>query len=85
MKHQERARLWFEQGQQDLLMARRNVEIGGYYVSAFLAQQAVEKFLKAAHALETGKIPRTHYLDELARALDLPTELYRAILSLMPD
>ncbi len=58
-------------------MARKNLDIEGYYVAAFLAQQAVEKLLKAAYILEGRRVPKTHYLDELARPLAVPEDLYR--------
>jgi len=66
-------------------MARKNLDIEGYYVAAFLAQQAVEKLLKAAYILEGRRVPKTHYLDELARPLAVPEDLYRDLLSLTPD
>ncbi len=85
MPWNERARLWYAQAMRDLEMARRNLAIEGYYVAAFLAQQAVEKLLKAAHVLEGKRVPRTHYIDELARALNVPLEVYRSLLSLVSD
>jgi len=66
---------WFKQARHDLEMAEKNISIGGYDVSAFLAHQAVEKLLKAIFVLEGEKIPRIHYIDELAHQLDLPEEI----------
>ncbi|HID24194.1 MAG TPA: HEPN domain-containing protein [Planctomycetaceae bacterium] len=81
----EIARRWYRQAVHDLQMAERNVLIGGYDVAAFLAHQAVEKLLKAAFAMEDKSIPRTHYIDELARRLHLPGDLTDALLELTPD
>jgi HEPN domain-containing protein len=39
---------WLQQALHDLAMAEKNISIGGYDVSAFLAQQAVEKLMKAS-------------------------------------
>lgn len=62
---------WFKQAHHDLEMAEKNISIGGYDVSAFLAHQSVEKLLKAIFAVEGKKIPKIHYIDELARKLDV--------------
>jgi HEPN domain-containing protein len=59
----------------DLEMAEKNISIGGYDVSAFLAHQSVEKLLKAIFAVEGKKIPKIHYIDELARKLDISEEV----------
>ena len=59
--------------------------IGGYDVSAFLAHQSVEKLLKAIFAVKGRKIPRTHYIDELARELKLGNELIESISELTVD
>jgi len=85
MRRREQAKLWYRQGVYDLRMAERNLEIGGYNVAAFLAQQSVEKLLKAAYLLEEKPIPRTHHLDELAKPLGLPEELYYEVISLTLD
>jgi HEPN domain-containing protein len=66
-------------------MARRNLTVEGYDVAAFLAHQVVEKFLKAAFALEGRPVPRTHHLDEMASQLGLPDELQDALLDLTSD
>ena len=52
---------WLKQGLHDLEMARKNVEIGGYDVAAFLAHQSVEKLLKALFAIKGKEIPKIHY------------------------
>lgn len=85
MNPKEIAKKWFRQGVHELEMAEKNLEIGGYDVASFLAHQAVEKLLKAGFASEGKEIPRTHYLDELAKGLQLPEELYEAVVELTPD
>lgn len=62
---------WFGQASHDLEMAAKNIAIGGYDVAAFLAHQAVEKLLKSIFALQGRKIPRTHFIDDMARDLQL--------------
>lgn len=79
------ARKWYKQAVHDLEMAERVLQIGGFDVAAFLAHQAVEKFLKAILALQGKEIPRTHYLDLLSREVGLPAELHERVLDLTPD
>lgn len=81
----ETAKKWIKQALHDLCMAEKNVEIGGYDIAAFLAHQAVEKLLKGLFALGEGKIPKVHYIDELAQMLNLPEEVMPPILSLTAD
>ncbi len=76
---------WYKQACHDLEMAEKNISIGGYDVSAFLAHQAIEKLLKAIFAVEGKKIPRSHYIDELAHQLDLSEEIINNISELTID
>jgi HEPN domain-containing protein len=76
---------WFKQALHDLDMAEKNIGIAGYDVAAFLAHQAVEKLLKGLHMLERAKIPKTHFIDELAEALNLPEEIFNHIYELTTD
>jgi len=48
----EIARKWYRQAVHELEMAEKNIEIGGYDISAFLSHQSVEKLLKAGFILE---------------------------------
>jgi HEPN domain-containing protein len=66
-------------------MAEKNIGIGGYDVAAFLAHQAVEKLLKTLHLKEGKRIPKTHFIDELAEALDLPEEVRNNVYELTAD
>ena len=81
----ETAKKWIKQVLHDLSMAEKNIAIEGYDVAAFLAHQSVEKLLKAQFALRGKKIPRLHYIDELAQLLGLSDEVMAPILSLTAD
>jgi HEPN domain-containing protein len=63
----------------------KRTSIGAYDISAFLAHQAVEKLLKAIFVLEGKKIPKIHYIDELAHQLDLPEEIINELSELTID
>ena len=76
---------WFKQACHDLEMAEKNISIRGYDISAFLAHQAVEKLLKAVFVIEGKKIPKIHYIDELARQLDLSEEIVNDLSELAVD
>ncbi len=76
---------WYKQACHDCEMAEKNIGIGGYDVSAFLSHQSVEKLLKAAFAYQGRKIPRIHYVDELATQLNLDQTLIDKILDLTVD
>jgi HEPN domain-containing protein len=76
---------WYSQAEHDLEMADKNIPIKGYDISAFLAQQSVEKMLKAVIIFEGKPLPKTHYIDELARILQLPDDIVDAVLDLSPD
>ena len=78
----ESARKWYMQAIHDLEMADKNIDIGGYDISAFLCHQCVEKLLKAGF-IKT--VPKTHFIDELARELNLPEELQNKIAELTVD
>lgn len=69
----------------ELLIAERNIAIEGFDTSAFLAQQAVEKTMKAVCALRGRKPPRTHNLDELAAVVALPSDLVELAYDLAGD
>lgn len=75
-----------KQAERDLLNAQKNVEIEAYEVAAFLAEQAVEKFLKGAWIIfKTELPPHTHYLLELGQGLEVPDHLQRHLAYLNPD
>ena len=81
----EAARKWFKQACHDIEMAEKNITIGGYDVAAFLSHQAVEKLLKAGFLMEGRRMPKTHFIDELAEKLGIPRRLQDRILELTPD
>lgn len=75
-----------KQAERDLLNAKKNIEIEAYEVTAFLAEQAVEKFLKAVWIIRKAELaPQTHYLLELGQNLNLPEPLQRHLAFLNPD
>jgi HEPN domain-containing protein len=70
----------------DLENAEKNIGIEAYEVAAFLSQQAVEKFLKAAWMHLLGKAPPlTRSLPELGRALNPPPNILKKLAYLTPD
>lgn len=74
------------QARRDVENARKIIATGAYEVSAFLSQQAVEKFLKAIWIEKIRKRPpATHSLRELAEGLDVPAELLPRLNYLNPD
>ncbi len=75
-----------KQADRDLDNARKNLTIRAYEVAAFLAQQAVEKYLKGAWVLTKKEpAPHTHALTELGDGLGVPTDLRRHLADLTPD
>ncbi|ACP48889.1 HEPN domain protein [Sulfolobus islandicus Y.N.15.51] len=60
----EEAEKWLRQALEDLATAKDTITTGHYYASAFWAEQAAEKALKAL-LIAGGKIERTHDLNEL--------------------
>lgn len=81
----EVARL-LKQADRDLENARKNVGIGACEVAAFLAEQAVEKYLKGAWiVLRREPAPHTHSLTELGAGVGVPPALQRHLSDLAPD
>jgi HEPN domain-containing protein len=75
-----------KQGERDLENARKNLTLEAYEVAAFLAHQAVEKYLKGAWVVTKKEpAPHTHSLIELGDALGVPGELRRHLADLTPD
>lgn len=76
----------FRQADRDLENARKNITIGAYEVSAFLAHQAVEKYLKGMWVLlKKEPPPHTHSLTELGDGVGVLAELRRHLADLTPD
>lgn len=75
-----------KQADRDLENARKNLTIEAYEVAAFLAQQAVEKYLKGAWVvLKKEPAPHTHSLTELGDGLGTSAGLRRHLADLTPD
>lgn len=74
------------QADRDVENARKNITIEAYEVSAFLAQQAVEKYLKGLWVLlKKEPAPHTHSLTELGDGIGVPSALRRYLADLTPD
>jgi HEPN domain-containing protein len=75
-----------KQADRDLENARKNLGIEAYEVAAFLAEQAVEKYLKGAWVvIQQQPAPHTHALTELGDGLGVPAELRRHLADLTSD
>lgn len=74
------------QADRDLENASKNITIEAYEVSGFLAQQAVEKYLKGMWVLLNKEPPpHTHSLTELGNGVGVPRELRPHLADLTPD
>ncbi len=81
----ERVIGWLRQAEKDLENAKKNLEIGAYYVSAFLSQQAAEKALKFLYILEKREAPpKTYNLVFLGEILSVPIEILNHCRELTP-
>lgn len=75
-----------KQADRDLDNARKNFTIEAYEVAAFLAQQAVEKYLKGTWVVAKKEpAPHTHALTELGDGLGVPADLRRHLADLTSD
>jgi HEPN domain-containing protein len=75
-----------KQAERDLRNAGRNIDIEAYEVAAFLASQAVEKYLKGAWiGVRSEAPPWTHSLTELGDGLGVPQELRPKLVYLNAD
>jgi HEPN domain-containing protein len=75
-----------KQADRDLENAAKNVGIAAFEVAAFLAEQSVEKYLKAAWTeVRREAAPRIHSLTELGDALGVPADIRRHLVNLNAD
>ena len=75
-----------KQADRDLENARKNISIQAYEVAAFLAQQAVEKYLKGAWVVARKEpAPHSHALTEIGDGLGVPANLRRHLADLTSD
>ncbi len=80
------AELWIKQALKDLEMAEKNFEIGGYYITAFLCHQSVEKGLKALYIVKFKRMPeKMHSLIALGREVEIPEEYFHILREMTPD
>jgi len=71
---------WLRQGERDLEIAQRNLDIGLYDVCVLFCEQAVEKHLKALYIhANRAEPPKTHKIVELARQLGASRDLYELL------
>lgn len=72
MKTKEKISFWVDAGNYDLKTAEFMQKSGRYVYTAFLCQQAIEKYLKALYIKKTShEAPRTHNLVYLIGLLQL--------------
>jgi len=62
---------WWKQAKRDLKSAKNSFKSKDYYVSSLLAQQTVEKALKALYIKKFNELIKTHDLVFLANKLKL--------------
>ncbi|MDP2166890.1 MAG: HEPN domain-containing protein [Thermodesulfovibrionales bacterium] len=75
MKTSDKISFWLDAGSYDLKTAEFMQESGRYVYTAFLCQQAIEKYLKALHLRKTSReAPRTHNLVYLVGLLELEVD-----------
>jgi HEPN domain-containing protein len=75
-----------KQAERDLTNARKTIGIDAYELAAFVAQQAVEKYLKAAWmVVKREAAPHTHSLTELGDGLGVPRALRAHLVDLNAD
>lgn len=75
-----------KQADRDVENAGKNIEIQAYEVAAFLAEQAVEKYLKGVWVVVNKEpAPHTHVLTELGDGLGVPADLRRHLADLTSD
>jgi len=71
----DEVKLWLEDSDDSLKVAKDNLSSGNYHIVAFYVHQAVEKVLKAAViSLRSEMPPKIHVLDELYKRIsaDVP-------------
>ncbi|BCZ87941.1 HEPN domain-containing protein [Thermus thermophilus] len=73
------------QAREDLITAKVLLDAGRYYATAFFAQQAAEKALKALALERLRTFPRPHDLIALAETLGAPEGVVEAARLLTPD
>jgi len=68
---------WMEKAEKDLRAAEINLKQGLFEVAAFLAQQAIEKAMKALYLKRFNKIKKVHDLVILGKDLNLPKKFLK--------
>ncbi len=82
----EELKAWWLQALEDLETAEATIRIKRYYASAFFSQQAAEKALKSLYIdVKKDFPPRTHNMVEIAGSLNVPENIFHAVIELNPE
>ena len=77
------AEVWWRQAAHDLQAAQANLATGMFDVALLMAQQAVEKALKALYIAKLGQTPpRIHDIERLSRAVGVESDLHEQVFDL---
>jgi HEPN domain-containing protein len=80
------AQAWWDLAQTDFETAKTVLDVGAYYMTAFLSQQSAEKAMKAVWMVRNRRNPpKTHNLLELAGDLSIADEFDTALRRLNPE
>ena len=75
---------WLKQAEADLRSSENSLKSGDYYLSAFMAQQATEKALKALYIQEKNELIKTHSVSKLGKLNNVPKEILHKLSLLEP-
>ncbi|MHC1593216.1 MAG: HEPN domain-containing protein [Methermicoccaceae archaeon] len=82
----QEAEMWWKQALKDLEAAEKNMDIGIFYLVAFLCQQSVEKALKALYIEKLRRSPEmTHSLVYLGKSVGLDEKFLSNLRKMAPD
>ena len=77
-------KVWLEQAKRDMISSHNSLNSGDYYVSALLAQQAVEKALKFLYIKRKNELLRIHDLVKLAKEVKAPDNILKSCAEINP-
>ncbi|MGI0047053.1 MAG: HEPN domain-containing protein [Nitrosotalea sp.] len=78
------AKSWLDKAEEDFSTAQDCLTSKHFDASAFHAQQAAEKALKALQIQKHGRFDKIHDLVSLAKAVDSPNEIIKCCIMLAP-
>jgi len=70
---------WLKQAKADTRTSENSLKSRDFYASAFWAQQAVEKALKALYIKDKNELIKTHSISKIAKLLHLPDNLLNKV------